>query len=150
MQNRLQAPLQTFLLENACDYDLAVSLTLKQQDGPTPLSSIEAEKNLGHFLNRLNKKAFGNAASRHGRKIPVVPMLERTFSGRWHHHLALKNPFPDLDTCRSDIEECWSKTRWGYKEIQVDPIYDIEGWVRYITKSRNIDGWDIVNTHLVC
>lgn len=139
--------LRHFLTEHTQGHDLAVSLTMKQQDGPTTLTSYEAEKNLGHFLNRLNKRAFGNAAVRFGRKVSVVPILERSFSGRWHYHLTMKNPFPDEQMCRSTVEECWSKTRWGYNEIDVRPLYDTVGWINYITKSRSVDGWDIVNTN---
>ena len=149
MPQDLRDHLRTFLAEHATDHDLAVSLTMKQQDGPTSLTKIEAKKNLGHFLNRLNKRAFGNATSRYGRKVPVIPMLERSLSGRWHHHLTLKNPFPDEGTCRRVVEDCWSRTRWGYHEIDVRSLYDPAGWINYITKSRGIDGWDIVNTTLV-
>ena len=149
MPQDIRDHLRTFLSEHAADHDLAVSLTLKQQDGPTSLTQIEAGKNLGHFLNRLNKRAFGNAASRYGREVPVVPMVERSLSGRWHYHLTMKNPFTDEDTCRRTIEDCWSKTPWGYHEIDVRPLYDPAGWINYITKSRDTDGWDIVNTTLV-
>ena len=150
MPKDLRDHLRTYLVENADTHDLAVSLTMKQQDGPTTLTNFEADTNLRHFLNRLNKKAFGNAASRYGRKVPVVPILERSPSGRWHHHLALRNPFHDVDVCRYVVEDCWFKTRWGYNEVDVRPLYDPAGWINYITKSRDIDGWDIVNTNLVC
>lgn len=141
--------LRSFLIENAQDHDLAVSLTMKQQDFPNTLNELEAEKNLRHFLNRLNKQAFGNAAVRHNRKIAVIPSLERSPSGRWHYHLSMKNPFPSEAHCRRSVELCWAKTRWGYDEIDVRPLFDPEGWVRYITKSQNVDGWDSVNTTLV-
>ena len=146
---RIQDELLAYLLERAGDHDLAVSLTMKQQLGPNALTEFEAEKNLNHFLNRLGKKAYGNATSRHGRKVPVVSMLERSLAGRWHHHLTMKNPFPGLEVCHSAIAECWSKTRWGYNEIYVVPIYDIAGWYRYTTKSQTSYGWDMKNTHLV-
>lgn len=146
----LRHQLRTYLVEQSGDHDLAVSLTMKQQDGPTSLNAFEAEKNLRHFLNRLNKRAFGNAAARFGRRVPVVPMLERSLSDRWHYHLTIKNPFPDEAACRAAVRDCWAKTRWGYNEVDSRPLHDAEGWINYITKSRSIDGWDIVNTNLVC
>lgn len=149
MSGHLRSHLFQFLQNEAKDHDLAVTLTMKQQDGPTTLDQTEAEKNLRHFLNRLNKKAFGNAARRHGRKISVAPMLERSLSGRLHYHLSLKNPFAEFSICRSAVEECWTKTRWGYNEVDVQEIHDVSGWHRYITKAPSLDGWDITNTHLV-
>jgi hypothetical protein len=146
----LRKPLREYFIKNAQDHDLAVSLTIKQQDGPASLTKLEAGKNLTHFLNRLNKRAFGNAASRHKRKFPVITMLERTLSGRWHHHLSLRNPFSNVKTCRLAVEDCWAKTRWGYHEVDVQELYDLDGWLCYITKSQNIDGWDPENTHMVC
>lgn len=148
MQTDLRTPLRAFILETAKDHDLAVTLTLKQQDGPTRLDGIEASKNLRHFLNRLNKKVFGNAAQRFGKKVEVVPMLEASYAGRLHYHLALKNPFPTMSICRSAIIDCWSKTRWGYDEVDVQPIYSA-GWIDYITKSKLTDVWDVENSHMV-
>lgn len=148
VQKDLRRLLKDFILDTAKDHDLAVTLTLKQQDGPTRLDSIEASKNLRHFLNRLNKKAYGNAAQRFGKKVEVVPMLEASYAGRLHYHLALKNPFPTVAICRSAIIDCWSKTRWGYDEVDVQPIYS-SGWIDYITKSKLTDVWDVENSHMV-
>lgn len=120
---------------------------MKQIDGATKLDQVEASKNLRHFLNRFNKKAFGNGFYRYGRKALVISMLEKTYAGRWHYHLALKNPFSDLDICGSTIEGCWAKTRWGYREIDIQPMHS-DGWISYITKGPSTDGWDVENTHL--
>jgi len=148
LQPDLRIPLRDFLINHARQYDLAVTLTLKQQDGPTTLDRIEAAKNLRHFLNRLNKQAFGNAAQRFGKKVGVISILEASCSGRLHYHLAMKNPFPTTGACHEAVVDCWSKTRWGYHEVDLQPIYS-SGWISYITKSKFIDGWDVENTHLV-
>jgi hypothetical protein len=147
LKSDLRTPLKNFLLESAQHYDLAVTLTMKQRDGSSNLDEIEASKNLRHFLNRLNKKAFGNASQRFGKKVETIAMLESSYSGRLHYHLALKNPFSSNEMCHSAIHDCWSQTRWGYNEVDVQPIYS-SGWISYITKERRIDGWDVENTHL--
>jgi hypothetical protein len=149
LKNDLRHSLRSLAFEAVDGWDLAVTLTMKQQDGATSLDQFEAEKNLRHFLNRLNKAAFGNAASRFGKKVQALPILERTFGGRWHYHLAMEDPFADLCVCKDSIIDCWSKTRWGYDQVDVQPIFDAPGWVRYITKNQSTDGWDIMNTHLV-
>ena len=140
--------MRDFILDTAKNYDLAVTLTLKQRDGGSRLDAIEASKNLRHFLNRLNSRAFGNASQRFGKKVEVIAVLEASYAGRLHYHLALKNPFTTMAVCQSAIAECWSKTRWGYDEVDVQPIYS-SGWISYITKSKTIDGWDVENSHMV-
>lgn len=147
MQSDLRPQLRDFLHNSDDHYDLAVTLTMKQQDGPTSLDQLEASKNLRHFFNRLNNRVYGNAFRRFGRKVAVISMLEKSISGRLHYHLAMKNPFPSIEICQEAIEDCWSKTRWGYHEVDVQPIYST-GWIGYITKDKRIDGWDVENTHL--
>ncbi len=149
MRNDLQRSLRNFTLQSTDNWDFAVTLTMKQQDGPTSLDKLEAEKNLRHFLNRLNKSAYGNAGSRFGRSVLILPVLETSPGGRLHYHLAMENPFTELSVGRDRIAECWSKTRWGYDQVDVRPIFDAPGWVAYITKNQSVDGWDIMNTRLV-
>ncbi|WP_223296127.1 hypothetical protein [Thalassobium sp. R2A62] len=96
---------------------MAVTLTLKQQDGPTSLSQQEAEKNLRHFFNRLNKKTFGNAAAIYGKKIRAFPVLERSAGNRWHFHLAMEKPFEELSESMNCIWDCWSTTRWATAKL---------------------------------
>ena len=141
--------LRRYLVSASEDLSLAVTLTMKQQDGPTTIDEILASQNLRHFINRFSKRAFGNASSRHGRRVSVIPVLERSYAGRWHYHLAMANPFPTLGECDLAIRECWAKTRWGYNEIDIQPLHNRVGWINYITKSRDTGGWDIENTHLV-
>jgi hypothetical protein len=120
---------------------------MKQREGATNLDHIEASKNLRHFLNRLNKMAFGNAFQRYAKRLEVVAVQEISISGRLHYHLAIKNPFKTIEECEAAICRCWANTRWGYNEVDVQPIYS-SGWISYITKERRIDGWDVENTHL--
>ena len=82
------------------------------------------------------------------KKVAMISMLEASCTDRLHYHLAMKNPFPTTKACEEAIVGCWSKTRWGYHEVDVQPIYS-SGWIKYITKSKFIDGWDVENTHLV-
>ncbi|MFA8442242.1 hypothetical protein [Yoonia sp.] len=123
-------------------------MTMKQREGASNLDPIEASKNLRHFLNRLNTLAFGNAFRRYGKRVEVVAVQEVSIGGRLHYHLAMKNPFETLEECEAAICRCWAKTRWGYDEVDVRPIFS-SGWISYITKERRIDGWDVENTHLV-
>jgi hypothetical protein len=33
------------------------------------------------------------------------------------------------------IEETWSKTKYGYKDNKIKPIYDYIGWIDYMIKT---------------
>ena len=96
MSPSLSTILREYFVNQASRPDLAVTLTMKQQDGSTKLDEIHASNNLRHFLNRFNRKAFGNAFTRFQRKTLVIPMLEQSYSGRWHYHLVMENPYDSI------------------------------------------------------
>lgn len=133
----------------------AVTLTLKKAR-PTPEGWERATretyaKNLRHFLNILNAKSFSSYDRRGKRRLRCFATLEPDGSGRLHYHLLLeKSPtFTEADFALL-IERSWSKTNWGYDQIDVRPAIS-EGWVSYMIKHEfgsdafAID-WD--NTHL--
>jgi len=124
----------------------AVTLTMKQHamvaDGANStllrLDPTIAQNNLRRFLNTLNKKALGHVADRHGRKIPVIPVLEGGNGKRLHYHLILDNPFEGdtEDRFSTLIRLAWSKTLWADREIDIQPDCDA-GWIDYITKLKD-------------
>jgi hypothetical protein len=151
-QERLQIAardaVHRYLAELPLRDSLAITLTLRQGDSLGQLDEVGASKNLRHFLNRLNSAVFGKRFKRFGRRLNVVPVLERSLAGRLHYHLILENPFPE-NPLRSEvlIEQEWIQTRFGYREIHIDHHID-EGWVSYITKSKTAsDGVDWENFH---
>jgi hypothetical protein len=112
----------------------AVTLTMKQRVNSRELDQIECSRNFRHFSNRLNKVGFGNAFTRYGNRLRMIPVLEKSNSQRYHYHTALdridrisRDQFKDI------VTDCWERTLWGYREI--DFQYDISnGWIDYITK----------------
>ena len=148
LQTAARDALESYLTELPLSGSLGVTLTLRQGDHLGRLDEVGASKNLRHFLNRLNSEVLGKRFKRFGTRLNVVPVLERSHAGRLHYHLVLENPFPD-DPLRSDalIEQEWTKTRFGYRETHIDHQID-QGWVRYITKSKDAsDGIDWDNFH---
>ena len=112
------------------------------------LDDIRAAQNLRHFLNRLNSSVYGKRFKRFGVKLNVVPVLERSSTGRIHYHLILQNPFPDDSAgfCRL-IETEWAKTHFGHIQTHVHDRID-HGWTDYITKFKSAgDGVDWQNKH---
>ena len=127
-----------------------VTLTLRQGDHMGRLDEIEASKNLRHFMNRLNSEVFGKAFKRFGKRLQIVPVLERSSSGRLHYHLILENPYRETPVLfERMIEKEWAKTRYGFREVHVHYSVD-QGWVDYITKFKSAsDGIDWENFHQI-
>jgi len=116
-----------------------VSLTLKQFAENQPINPMLSSQNLRHFLNMLNRKCFGKSSQRFGKRLRVLPVLERSKSGRYHYHLTLQNPFTKSPhKFESLIEETWQKTRFGYNHIHIDRLVDW-GWIDYTTKLNTKD-----------
>jgi len=124
---------------------IAVTLTLRQSvivnqnglDHWVSLTPGMASQNLRHFRNRLNKRLLGKKSSRFSASIPMIPVLEGTAFKRYHYHLLVDWPFDDgLNDIRYSILMDWSKTQWGYHQIDVQENAD-RGWINYITKSAD-------------
>lgn len=116
-----------------------VSLTLKQRVDNKTLTNDISSQNLRHFLNVLNKKCFGNSFTRFNKRLRVLPVLERSKTGRYHYHLTLQNPFIDNpDRFESMINFTWFKTNYGYRHIHINRNIN-QGWNDYITKFNTRD-----------
>ena len=124
----------------------AVTLTLKQvvfakNEAATvrvPISTDLASQNFRHFLNLLNRRVFGKSATRYQKSVNVIPVLEGgNGDKRFHYHAVIDCPRNDLaKEFPKMIAECWSKTQWGYTEIDIQPKAD-GGWINYMTKFRD-------------
>ena len=157
---QLQSAFRSFASVKGWHDPHAVTLTMKQGQqidagrGPTyvPLTPAMASGNMTHFLNRLNKAVYGNAAVRYGKRVAAIPVIEGGNEKRLHYHLVLDCPRSDLhDRYPELIADLWQKTEWGYKKIDVTPKSD-EGWTNYISKLRDkpqfSDSFDWANYHL--
>ena len=142
---------------------VSVTLTLKQRIesndfrgrfGVT-LDSIKVSENTRHFLNRLNQKVYGKSFLRFGKRLSVIPVIEGNAVIRQHVHMILERPdYININDFELLIYECWSKTKFGYNNILIKPIYNYSGWLDYIlkNKSKNEDlhssvDWDNVFLH---
>lgn len=127
---------------------LSVTLSLKQRHFVEKIDRIKAQTNFRHFMNRLNRKRFGNLFSRYKKRLRVVPSLETSYSGRLHYHVFLEDPFPeDLERSKSIIDECWSKTKFGYSDNLIVRTFSQKGWLDYISK-QGLESMDFENFHL--
>lgn len=147
--------LLTFINFQAWKNPVAVTLTFKQvfnsAVGSMRLTADHAAKNVRHFLNRMNRRYFGNASKRFGKSIPTIPVLEVSREGRLHYHLLMERP-SHINQIRfeQDIRSIWKSTDWGYEQIHIAPNPN-EGWIYYITKysqkSEYTEAIDYLNCH---
>ena len=125
----------------------AVTLTFKQVfhsiAGSMRLTSEYASKNVRHFLNQINRKYFGNASKRYGKRIAVFPVMETSVEGRLHYHLLIDRPV-HIEPVRfeADIRRIWRSTDWGYDQIHIDHKPN-EGWIYYLTKYSQKPEYDL-------
>jgi len=108
---------------------LAASLNLNKS-----IDEIEASKNLRHCLNKVNRKLFGKNGNKKGRKLKVIPVMEKTW--KIHFHLLIEIPegktFKEI---RDLLLWYWRGTRYGAFKNHTKTNAD-EGWLDYITKFR--------------
>lgn len=132
----------------------AVTLTMKQRVDSIELDPIACSRNFSHFSNRLNKAILRNSFTRYGNRIPMIPVLERSYSQRYHYHTVINRPDQvTRDDFKGVVYDCWNRTLWGYREI--DFQFDVSaGWINYISKLSQketySDSIDWQNLHRDC
>ena len=137
-----------------------VTLTLKQgrqSDGGTwiKIDDYPCRQSFRHFMNLLNRAVYGAAFRRYGKRLRVLPVLEkgevraralrsseRGASGRWHIHCAIELPSHfDAVALERLIRDCWAKIEWGYGRILVRDGANA-GWIDYMLKGGQKSEFD--------
>jgi hypothetical protein len=137
-----------------------VTLTLKQarQSGCgtwVKTDDYSCRQAFRHFMNILNRAAYGAAFRRHGKRLRVLPVLEKGEvrvralhsweggrSGRWHIHCAIELPSHfDAVTLEKLIRGCWAKVEWACGRILVRDGANA-GWINYMLKDRQKSEFD--------
>jgi hypothetical protein len=137
-----------------------VTLTLKQSrqsgsDAGVKIDDYQCRQAFRHFMNILNRAVYGTAFRRHGKRLRVLPILERGevrarslrrwergTSGRWHVHCAIELP-PHLDAIALEnlICVCWAKVEWGHGRVLIRDGANT-GWISYMLKDRQKSEFD--------
>ena len=137
-----------------------ITLTLRQArrldcGGWVKIDDYQCRQAFRHFVNLLNRAVYRAAFRRHGKRLRVLPVLEkgeacaralrsgqRGTSGRWHVHCAIELP-PHFDAVALEklIRRCWAKVEWGYGEILVRDGTNV-GWINYMLKGRQKSEFD--------
>ena len=100
-------------------------------------------------MNLLNRAVYGAAFRRYGKRLRVLPVLEkgelhtralrpceRGMFGRWHIHCAIELPLHfDAIALERLIRACWSQVEWACGRILVRDNANA-GWIDYMLKGR--------------
>jgi hypothetical protein len=137
-----------------------VTLTLKQvrqceRGAWIKIDDYACRQAFRHFMNLLNRAVYRAAFRRHGKRLRVLPVLEkgevhatalrsweRGAPGRWHIHCAIELP-SHLDAVALEklIRRCWAKVELGYGRILVRDGADA-GWINYMLKDGQKSEFD--------
>jgi hypothetical protein len=137
-----------------------VTLTLKQGRRADSGSWIKVDhyrcrEAFRHFMNLLNKAVYGSAFRRHGKRLRVLPVLEKgevharslrpcergTF-GRFHIHFAVELPLHlDAFALEKLVRLCWAKVELSNGRILVRDCANA-GWINYMLKDRQKSEFD--------
>jgi len=139
-----------------CDVTLSLKQARQSDNGAwIKVDDYPCRQAFRHFMNLLNRAVYGAAFRRHGKRIRVLPVLEKGevraralrnwecgTSGRWHIHCAIELP-SHLDAIALEklIRKCWTKVEWGYGRILVRDGTDA-GWIDYMLKDRQKSVFD--------
>jgi hypothetical protein len=120
---------------------VGLTLNLKQSvvtafDGFIRLDELAAKKTFRHFMNLLNRRIYNFAFRRYGKRLRVIPILEKSAEGRWHYHAAIEPPlFIDASSFGDIAMGVWLQTDLGYGHGEV--VADVDaGWIAYMAKLR--------------
>jgi len=112
------------------------------------LNEYRARENNRIFLDRLNKRVFGNAYRRYGKKLNVMLVLESDDLKRMHVHALLEHPsWLSIDDFIRLIDDAWSAAPWSYEERCIEEIKSLRGSVLYNLKT-GVDAIDLENTNI--
>jgi len=118
-----------------------VTLTAKQFIGAFRLDTFSLSRNIRYFTNILNRKVFGNAFKRFGKKLSMLFVNEESAVDRLHIHGIIERPSRlSFDAFKRLIEECWKKTLFGYEHTHIinpTTFEEVVGWKSYIMKKRS-------------
>ncbi len=107
------------------------------------------KKSFRCFRFKLNKLLFGNAVTRYGAGLLIVPAIEGLYGGgRVHYHCAIGVPSDRMGVFERSVIAAWHYTPLAGHHIDIQP-YRNQGWLGYMSKqakylNRECIDWDNV------
>lgn len=123
-------------------YAVTLTFDINRMYAMTPSGELSAKEKLewakrafAKFRRRLDHAILGNAASRYGRELEYVPVIEgQRPNEHIHYHCVIVTPARvTLDEMTQSVKTAWKSTGIGGHQIDVQVMYS-EGWLMYIAK----------------
>jgi hypothetical protein len=139
-----------------CDVTLTLKQARQSENGAwIKIDDYPCKQAFRHFMNLLNRAVYGAAFRRYGKRLRVLPVLEkgevrasalrsweRGTSGRWHIHCAIELPSHlNAIALENLIRDCWAKVQLGHGRILVRDRANA-GWIKYMLKDRQKSEFD--------
>lgn len=139
-----------------CDVTLTLKQVRRSEKGAwVKIDDYSCRQAFRHFTNLLNRAVYGAAFRRHGKRLRLLPVLEkgevrasalcsweRGRSGRWHIHFAVELPAHlDAVALENLIRHCWAKVELGCGRLLVRDGANA-GWIGYMLKGRQKSEFD--------
>ena len=134
---------------------VGLTLNLKQSvvtpsGGFVRIDELTAKKAFRHYMNVLNCRIYNFAFRHYGKRLRVIPILEKSEEGRWHYHAAIEPPwFMDANSFGDIAMDVWLQTPLGYGHGEISVNAD-GGWIAYMVKPRGKSGleeyYDCIDT----
>ncbi len=124
---------------------VALTLNLKQvirtrDDGFIGVDEFACRKAFSRYMRQLNELVYKSAYRQHGKRLRVIPVLEKSAVGRWHYHVAIEPPaYMDAHEFGRFAMSIWLTQEIGYGFGDVSFDAD-DGWIAYQLKRRGKDG----------
>jgi hypothetical protein len=139
-----------------CDVTLTLQQGRRLEKGAwIQIDDYPCRQAFRRLMNLLNSVVYGAAFRRYGKRLRVLPVLEkgevranalrsweRGTSGRWHIHCAIELPTHlDAVALETLIRRCWAKVELSYGRILVRDCANA-GWINYMLKDRQKSEFD--------
>jgi hypothetical protein len=124
---------------------VGLTLNLKQSvvtttGGFARVDELTAKRAFCQYMNVLNRRIYNSAFRKHGKRLRVIPILEKSEEGRWHYHAAMEPAqFIDAQSFGDIAMDLWLQNTLGYGHGEITIDVDA-GWIAYMAKLRSKSG----------
>lgn len=123
-------------------YSVTLTFDINRMYAWTPSGELPAEEKLAwakrafaKFRRHLDHAILGNAASRYGRELEYIPLIEgQGIKQQLHYHCVIVTPARvTLKEMTTAVKRAWMSTGVGGHQIDVQTMYS-DGWLAYVAK----------------
>jgi len=107
-----------------------------------PLDEIRAKKCFKEFMRDLNRQVYKSAYIKKTKRLNIIPILEKSESGRFHIHAAIEAPgYMNQDEFCKFAMSVWLEQFFGYGHGDAKANAN-RGWIDYMAKLQSKDGFE--------